>query len=118
MIGAAYSQSVSGNITADYAVNITPDNLTVEASSGGYTSPLIRANPVNGIGPFDFTWTVSTNFVVLSNNGNSGLNSSTNIITSGFDGYLVEGTLTCNCVDIGNGNLLTQSTINFSIQFA
>jgi hypothetical protein len=117
MIGAAYSQSVSGNITADYAVNITPDNLTVEASNGGYISPLIRANPVNGVGPFDFTWTSNNPFVVLSNNGDSGATSSTNITTSGFAPDLITGVLICSCVDTGNGNALTQSNINFSIQF-
>jgi hypothetical protein len=55
--------------------------------------------------------------VVLSNNGDSGATSSTNITTSGFAPDLVAGTLTCDCIDTGNGNLSTQTIINFSIQF-
>ena len=118
MIGAAYSQSVGGNVTADYAVDITPDSLEVTASNGGYQSPLFRANPVNGVGPYDFTWNASTANVSLTNSGDSGLTSSTRITASGFTPDLIAGSLICDCVDTGNSNLLTQTTINFSIQFA
>jgi hypothetical protein len=117
MIGAAYSQSVGGNVTADYAVDITPSSLIVEAQNGGYQSPLIRANPVNGVGPYDFTWTTSTPLISLDNVISSGLTANTRITTSGFAPDLIEGVLTCNCIDTGNGNALTQSSINFSIQF-
>lgn len=117
MIGAAYAQSVSGNITANYAVDITPSEIIVEAQNGGFQSPLIRANPVNGVGPYEFAWSANISSVTLTNTGNSGETSSTRITTSGFAPDLIEGVLICNCTDTGNGNLLTQTTINFSIQF-
>jgi hypothetical protein len=117
MIGAAYVQSVGGNVTADYAVDITPDSLEVTASNGGYQSPLFRASPVNGVGPYDFTWSASNQSVTLTNTGGSGEAAGTRITTSGFTPDLIEGVLTCDCIDTGNGNLLTQSIINFSIQF-
>ena len=117
MIGAAYSQSVGGNVSASYAIDITPSGLDVEAPNGGYQSPIIRANPVNGVGPFDFTWSVTTPLVSLENAIDSGEDTFTRITTSGFAPDIVEGVLTCNCIDTGNGNTPTQSSINFKIQF-
>lgn len=118
MIGASYMQSVGGAvIISDYAVNVTPDDLDVDAPNGGYASPVIRATPVNGVGPFDFVWVSSNPLAIMTRTNQSGATSSTQITASGFTPDLITGTLTCLCTDTGNGNTLTQTIINFSIQF-
>ena len=114
MIGAGYMQSAGATaVISDYAVNVTPDNLDVDAPNGGYASPVFRADPVNGVGPFTFTWALSNPDAGLTRTDTS----VTQITASGFTPDLITGTLTCVCTDTGNGNALTQTIINFSIQF-
>ena len=53
-------QGVLSNVTADYGVIVNPDDMTLTVPNGVFISPTMTATVYNGVGPFEYEWTYSS----------------------------------------------------------
>ncbi len=111
-IGAGKLLSTGIDITGSYNIDLNPGAVIVLSPNGSTTSPIVYSTVNNGIGPFDYEWTITGSDITI----NSNTSANTSFSSGGFNQSNSE-TATLKVTDTGNGNLETTKDINVTFDF-
>ncbi|QDP52085.1 MAG: hypothetical protein Unbinned706contig1000_29 [Prokaryotic dsDNA virus sp.] len=113
MIGASKTQSVnSGLVTPIYTVSISPGFIEVFSDNGSSTSPFANSSVNNGVGPYEYLWTITGSDISIV----TSTDSRTRFSASGFNSIYSE-VATLTVTDKGNGDAQTSKNITVSFDF-
>jgi len=94
----------------DVKVNISPSSFVGVSSNGSYTSPYFRASVSNGVGPFQYSWSIDEGEIL------SPSDSKTRFRLSGYNAFKAT-VLRLTVTDTGDSNKTASATANVSVSF-
>lgn len=103
---------ISPNIVAEYSVSVSPGFIFVLSENGSAISPIAYSTVLNGVGPFNYQWTITGSKITI----NSDTSANTSFSASGFNTSYSE-VATITVTDTGNGNLETSQDVIVDIDF-
>lgn len=113
MIGVGKIQSATGAAPSPvYSVSLLPGRIDVFSGNGSSTSPKVYSTVKNGVGPFEYLWTITGSDISI--NDDTGDN--TSFSTSGFNSSYTE-IATLTVTDTGNGDAQTSKSITVRFDF-
>lgn len=107
--------AANSSVNGDFQASVAPSSFRARVSNGNYTTPFFEAMEQNGVGPFEYAWSVTGEAGALVNINNE-IAKRVNLNVSSYNSD-VELQLTCEITDTGNSNNKTTATSDILILF-
>ncbi len=109
MIGAAKGQ-IGVPYQSLFSATTSPSHVYVPSTNGASSSPLVRSDVLNGVGPFAYLWEITGDKITID----APEKKDTSFSSGGFNDFYKE-LATLKVTDTGNNNEVT--TVDVSVIF-